>query len=67
MKYKYIISAITTYCEDEELYFTKVGIDNKYMPLLYSVWGNTEQISRDRAQHLVDHINEIENTVHKVI
>lgn len=51
---KYIISPITTYCEEEKLYATKLGIEGKHMPLHYTVWGNTEAQSRSRAEELAE-------------
>lgn len=53
MKAKLIISKVTTYSEDHLLYETKVGIELKDMPLLYSVWGKTEAESRARAEALI--------------
>ena len=51
---KYIISPVTTYCEEQELYATKIGIEGKHMPLHYTVWGNTEAQSRARAEKLAE-------------
>lgn len=65
MKYKYIISPLTTYNEEEMLFETKVGLSSKDMPLHYIVCGLSEEISRERAQQLADLLNEI--TVHQVI
>lgn len=49
---KYIISPITTYCEEQELFATKIGVEGKHMPLHYTVWGNSEAQSRARAEKL---------------
>ena len=49
-KKEYTISPITSFDEEEELYFTKVGI--KGGDLLYTAWGKTEKESRDRAEYL---------------
>lgn len=49
---KYIISPITNYCEEEELFYTKVGLDEIGMPLHYNVWGTTAIESRRRADQL---------------
>lgn len=51
---KYIISPITTWDEEEERWATKVGIEGKTMPLHYTVWGSTEQESRERAERLAE-------------
>ena len=65
MKYKYIISPVTIYNEDEQLYETKVGLNSKDMPLHYIVCGKSESISRERAQQLAELLNDI--TIHQVI
>lgn len=49
MNKKYTISPHTLYDADEELYFTKMGIEGKNMPIHYTVWGKTESESRQRA------------------
>lgn len=49
---KYIISPITTYNEETELYDTKIGVEGRNMPLHYTAHGKTESQSRERAQHL---------------
>lgn len=51
---KYIISPITTYDDEQLLYATKLGIEGKNMPLHYTVWGKTEQESRERAERLAE-------------
>lgn len=51
---KYIISPITVYCEDNMLFETKIAVNAIHMPLHYSVWGATEDISRKRAQALAE-------------
>ena len=49
----YIISSITTYNDDEQLFETKIGKDNKAMSLLYTAHGKTEFQSRKNACDLV--------------
>lgn len=49
---KYIISPVTVYDDEQEQWATKVGIEGKTMPLHYTVWGQTEQHSRERAERL---------------
>jgi len=51
----YIISTITVFDNDHELWETHVGLDLKFpqMPLRYSVWDFTEQGSRQKAEELV--------------
>lgn len=49
----YIISPISTYDNDNLLWETKIGTDEKDMPLKYSTWGKTEAESRDLAKHLI--------------
>lgn len=50
---KYIISPVTTFDEDEELFLTKVGLDAPGMPLHYIVCAKTELQSRVMANLLV--------------
>lgn len=56
---KYLISPITTYCEEQELFATKIGIESTLMPLYYSVWGKSEAQSRARAEQLTQLLNNI--------
>jgi macrodomain Ter protein organizer (MatP/YcbG family) len=49
---KYVISPITLFDADENLYFTKMGVEGKNMPLHYTVWGKTSDESRKRANQL---------------
>ena len=58
---QYIISPVTTFNEDEELFETRIGIDNKFMPLMYLAYGKLESISRQRAQALVSLLNKIQD------
>ena len=51
---EYTISPITSYDEEEELYYTKVGV--KGGDLFYTAWGKTEKGSRDRAEDLLLHL-----------
>jgi len=48
----YKISPITVLDNDHELFETHVG--NTDMELLYSVWGKTEQESRQKANQLIE-------------
>ena len=57
---KYLISKITTYDSDENLYFTKVGTDEKDMPLHFICAGKTESESQERAKKLVSDLEKIE-------
>lgn len=59
MKSKYIVSSISTYDEDEFLYYTKVGIDAEGLPLHYIACGLSEEISRQRAEALAELLNSI--------
>lgn len=61
---KYIISPVTTYSEEEELYYTKIGIKGEGLPLNYIAVGKTEYISRERAKNLVNLLNRLKITVH---
>ena len=49
---KYILSDHTIFDEDEQLYFTKMGVEGKNMPLHYTVWGITPEQSRQRGNEL---------------
>lgn len=51
---KYTISPHTLFDADEKLYFTKMGVQGKHMPLHYTTWGKTEKESRDRATQLAE-------------
>ena len=51
---KFIISTVTTWDDENQLWETKVGSDDKDMPLLYSVWHKEESRSRLRAMELVE-------------
>ena len=53
----YIISPITVFDNDHELFETHVGRDLEGMPLDYSVWGETEEDSRNEAIALIDILN----------
>jgi len=57
INYMYIISPITVFDNDHELWETHVGVDSDKKPLCYSVWGKTEQISRVLAAVLVETLN----------
>lgn len=46
-----IVSPVTTFDEEHELYETKVG-EAGGGELLYSAWGKTEKESRERAEWL---------------
>lgn len=47
------ILGITTWEEEDELFLTKVGTDEKDMPLWFICAGKTEKESRERAEMLV--------------
>lgn len=49
----FLISPITTFDSEEELYSTKVGIQMRSMPLHYTCHGKTKEESRERAESLV--------------
>jgi hypothetical protein len=49
---KYIVSPVTLYDDEQEQFCTKLGVEGKTMPLHYTVWGNSEEESRDRAVKL---------------
>ena len=57
MEKYYIKSQITTFDEEEELYYTKVGLNLPSMPLHYIVCGKTKGDSIARAIILVDFLN----------
>lgn len=50
----YIISPVTVFDEENELFETKIGLDNKEMTLLISAWGPTQESSRKRATDFVE-------------
>ena len=50
---KYIISPVTSYDQDEELWFTKVGTNGRDMPLLFISAGKTKEESQENATKLV--------------
>lgn len=45
---------ITVYDDWNQLFETKIGLNDKKLTLLYSVWGKTEQDSIDNARALVE-------------
>lgn len=47
---------ITVYDEWNQLFETKVGLNDKKLTLLYSVWGKSEQDSIEKAKVLVDNL-----------
>ena len=50
----YVISPVTLYDNDEQLYYTKVGLKGKNMDLLYTCWGKSASESRVSAEKLMD-------------
>ena len=48
---------ITVYDADNMLYETKVGLNDKKMTLLYSVWGKSEFDSKCLAESLIVMLN----------
>ena len=50
----YVISPVTLYDNDEQLYYTKVGLKGKNMDLLYTAWGKSAYESRVSAEKLMD-------------
>lgn len=54
---KYIIARFSFYDDEELLWFTKVGLVNEEMDLLYVVAGKTVKESRKRAIELVELLN----------
>lgn len=54
MQKKYTISEHTLFDAEENLYFTKMGIEGKNMPLHYTVWGKSESESHQRANDLAE-------------
>lgn len=54
MESKYIVSPITVFDNDHELWETHVGTNEEGMPLLFSAWGKSESESRIAAQILCD-------------
>lgn len=49
---KYIVSPITTYNDETELFDTKIGVEGKNMPLHYTAHGKTIKESKERAKTL---------------
>lgn len=50
----YIVSPVTFYDTDKELYYTEIAVDQRQMPLHYTVWGKTENESREKAIRLAE-------------
>lgn len=50
---------ITSYDDWNLLWETKVGLNDKKLTLLYSVWGKTEQDSIDKARALVGNLEKV--------
>ena len=49
---EYIVSPVTVYEDEHQLYGTKVGLNTQKMPLHYTCWGKSENESRLRAGEL---------------
>jgi hypothetical protein len=66
---KFIVSPVTTFNEDEELWETKVGREGKDMPLVATFYGNTEKESKKRAEafckimNVVDYVSNDPNPI----
>jgi len=53
----FMVSPITVYDEDEELYATKVGEKDRNMDLFYTAWGKNYEESRKNAFKLLQLLN----------
>ena len=53
----YIISPISVFDNDHQLWETYIGMDSKEKPLCFSCWGKTELESRINADNLVYVLN----------
>ena len=54
---KYLISPITVYDEWNMLWETKIAQNDKNQTLILSVWGKTEQASRDLAKKVTESLS----------
>lgn len=55
---EYIVSPVTVYEDEHQLYGTKVGLNTQKMPLHYTCWGKSEEESRERAKELAKKLAE---------
>ncbi len=53
----YIISPITVFDEDKELFETHIGLDDEARTLLLSAWGKTEEESKMCANKQIEYLN----------
>lgn len=53
----YIISPITVFDEDKELFETHIGLDDEARTLLLSAWGKTEEESKLCATGTIKRLN----------
>lgn len=53
----YIVSPITVFDEDKELWETYVGFDSDSKPILFSCWDKSQVLSRVRAEDLAFILN----------
>lgn len=54
---EYIVSPVTVYDDEHQLFGTKVGLNTQKMPLHYTCWGKTEWESRQRADELTKNLS----------
>lgn len=53
-KLSFIVSPVTFYDTDKELFYTEIAVDQRQMPLHYTAWANTETESREKAVRLAE-------------
>lgn len=61
MQSNYLISPITTWDDEKQLYGTDVAINSKTMALHYTVWHKDEGGSRQKAERLGEILTNHEN------
>jgi len=58
---EYIVSPVTVYDDDNQLWGTKVGCNGKDMPLLCVAYGKTEEKGRAEAEKIASLYSNSEN------
>lgn len=50
----YIVSPVTFFDNEKELFYTEIAVDQRQMPLHYTAWAKTSEESREKATRLAE-------------
>lgn len=59
----YIVSKLTSYDHEDELYYTKIGLNDDEMSLYCIVAGKSAETSKGKAENLVELLNSLEKSL----